>query len=102
MELQWNPKNTTMGLITERLAYADIGTTPNFLLGQYNSQIVGLVLNSSALDPPIISPKIFNLLKVQSAHLNMFVGVRVQKLRKGDLCVIRLDKSPVLAANGNR
>lgn len=77
-----------MELITERLANVDISTTPDFLLSQYNGHMVSLVLNGSALDLPTMSTKIFDLLKVQYAHLNMFVGVRVQELRKGDLCVL--------------
>lgn len=98
MELQWDPENTAMEFITERLAYANVSTAPDFSLGQYNGHMVALVLNGSALDPPTMSTKIFDLLSVQYAHLNMFVGVRVQELTKGDLCVLTLGKSPVLAA----
>lgn len=30
--------------------------------------------------------------------MNMFVGLRVQELAKGDLCLLIFGKSPVLAA----
>lgn len=98
MQLQWDPENTAMELVTERLAYASVSNAPDFSLGQYNGHTVGLVLNGSALDPPTVSTKIFDLLRVQYAHLNMFVGLRVQELTKGDLCVLTLGKSAVLAA----
>lgn len=98
-----------MEFITERLAEANISTTPDLQLGHYSGHTVGLVLNGSALDPPTMSTENFDLLKVQYAHLNMFVGVRVQELRKGDLCVLTLGKSPVFCevngsslTNGNR
>ena len=58
-----------------------------------------LVLSGSALDPPTMGIKISDFLKVQYAHLNMFFGLRVQELTKGDFVPPKiLGKSPVLAA----
>lgn len=106
MELHWDPENTAMRFVTERLAYASVSNTPDFSLGLYNGHTVGLVLSGSALDPPTMGIKIFDFLKVQYAHLNIFFGLRVQELTKGDLCLLILGKSPVLAApsltHGNR
>ena len=98
MKLEWDPENTEMRDVTERLACASFSTTPDFLLGQYNGHTVGLVLDGSALDPPTVGIETFDLLGVQYAHLHMFVGLRVQEPAMDDLCLLTLGKSPVLAA----
>ena len=98
MKLKWDPENTEMSDVTQRLACASLSTTPDFLLGQYNGHTVGLVLDGSALDPPTVSTEIFDLLGVQYAHLHMFVGLRVQEPAMDDLCLLTLGKFPVLAA----
>lgn len=49
MQLQWDPENTAMELVTERLAYASVSNAPDFPLGQYSGHTVGLFLNGSAL-----------------------------------------------------
>lgn len=43
MELHWDPENTAMRFVTERLAYVSVSNTPDFSLGQYNGHTVGLV-----------------------------------------------------------
>lgn len=44
MELHWDPENTAMRFVTERLAYASVSNTPDFSLGQYNGHTVGIGL----------------------------------------------------------
>lgn len=96
-KLQPDPENTAMKFVTGRLAHASVSDTPDYLLGQYNGHTLGLVLNGSALDPPTMGTKIFDQLSLQYAHLKMFVGLRVQEWAKGDLCLLTLGRSPVLA-----
>lgn len=63
-----------------------------FNIGSYNSHFLRLVLNGSALDPPTVNINTFRLLGVQSAHLDMFAGLRVKEQSEDDLCVLTLGK----------
>lgn len=60
-----------------------------FYLGFYRAHRLALIPNGSALDPPTMPLESFTSLKLQQAHMKMFVGIRTQKPRK-DLCVFTL------------
>lgn len=70
-ELHWDPENTAMRFVYRTACLWSVSNTPDFSLGQYNGHtVVGLVLNGSALDPPTMGIKIFDLLRVQcSMHI---------------------------------
>lgn len=63
-----------------------------FCLGFYRVHGLALISNGSALDPPTLPLESFTSLKLQHAHMNMFVGIRTQKPRE-DLCVLTLGEA---------
>lgn len=64
----------------------------HFYLGFYRVHGLALITNGSALDPPTMPLESFTSLKLQHAHMNMFVGIRIQKPRE-DLCVLTLGEA---------
>lgn len=63
-----------------------------FYLGFYRAHGLALIPNGSALDPPTMPLESFTSLKLQHAHMKMFVGICTQKPRK-DLCVLTLGEA---------
>lgn len=60
--------------------------------GFYRVHELALIPNGFALDPPTMPLESFASLKLQHAHMNMFVGICTQKPRK-DLCVLTLGEA---------
>lgn len=75
------------------VARIDPDMTPDYCIGEYNGQAIGLVLHGSALDPPTVDIEVFDSLEVQYAHRNMFVGLRIKESTMSDMTVFTLGKS---------
>ena len=67
-EMEWKPTNPYLEIIINRLARIYPNKTPDYYIGRYNDQTIGLILHGSALDPPMVDIEVFDSLGVQYAH----------------------------------
>jgi hypothetical protein len=90
--LRWQPEDPILELVISQLATPCLNNIPDLYIGQYNDHHIWLVVHGSALDPPTVNIKTFDLLGVQYAHLRMFAGLRIGKALKDELCVLTWGK----------